>query len=128
MAKRWYVIHTYSGYENKVKADLEHRIETYGLSDQIVDIKIPTEEVTEIKEGGGWDLWRKIAAQDPSFGHPDKFCYDPELSNWMSATVTTLDQRIVPYIKKICKRDPFSGKVVTGGIVTVTPTGCSAGR
>ena len=38
----------------------------------------------------------------------------------MSATVTTLDQRIVPYIKKICKRDPFTGKVVTGGIVTVT--------
>ena len=73
----------------------------------------------EIKEGGGWDLWRKIAAQDPSFGHPDKFCYDPELSNWMSATVTTLDQKIVPYIKKICKRDPFTGKVVTGGIVTV---------
>ena len=73
----------------------------------------------EIKEGGGWDLWRKIAAQDPSFGHPDKFCYDPELSNWMSATITTLDQKIVPYIKKICKRDPSSGKVVTGGIVTV---------
>ena len=73
----------------------------------------------EIKESGGWDLWRKIAAQDPSFGHPDKFCYDPELSNWMSATITTLDQKIVPYIKKICKRDPFSGKVVTGGIVTV---------
>ena len=73
----------------------------------------------EIKEGGGWDLWRKIAAQDPSFGHPNKFCYDPELSNWMSATITTLDQKIVPYIKKICKRDPFSGKVVTGGIVTV---------
>ena len=73
----------------------------------------------EIKEGGGWDLWREIAAQDPSFGHPDKFCYDPELSNWMSATITTLDQKIVPYIKKICKRDPFSGKVVTGGIVTV---------
>lgn len=73
----------------------------------------------EIKEGGGWDMWRKIAAQDPAFGHPDKFCYDPEQSNWMSATVNTLDQRIVPYIKKICKRDPFSGKVVTGGIVTV---------
>ena len=73
----------------------------------------------EIKEGGGWDLWRKIAAQDPSFGHPNKFCYDPELSNWMSATITTLDQKIVPYIKKISKRDPFSGKVVTGGIVTV---------
>ncbi|WP_195464825.1 oleate hydratase [Faecalispora jeddahensis] len=73
----------------------------------------------EIKEGGGWDMWRKIAAQDPSFGHPDKFCYDPEQSNWMSATVTTLDDRIPPYVQKICKRDPFSGKVVTGGIVTV---------
>ena len=74
---------------------------------------------TEIKEGGGWDMWRKIAAQDPAFGHPDKFCYDPEQTNWMSATVETLDQRIIPYITKICKRDPFSGKVVTGGIVTV---------
>lgn len=52
MAKRWYVIHTYSGYENKVKADLEHRIETFGMQDQIVDIQIPTEEVTEIKDGG----------------------------------------------------------------------------
>ncbi|KAF5065813.1 Oleate hydratase [anaerobic digester metagenome] len=72
----------------------------------------------EIKKGGGWDMWREIAAQDPSFGHPDKFCYDAEQSNWMSATVTTLDDRIPPYIQKICKRDPFSGKVVTGGIVT----------
>ena len=74
---------------------------------------------TELKSGGGWDLWRKIAAQDPSFGNPDKFCYDPEQSNWMSATVTTLDDKIPPYVQKICQRDPFSGKVVTGGIVTV---------
>lgn len=73
---------------------------------------------SEIKEGGGWDMWRKIAAQDPAFGHPDKFCHDPEKSNWMSATVTTLDNRIPPYVQKICQRDPFSGKVVTGGIVT----------
>ena len=73
---------------------------------------------SEIKEGGGWDMWRKIAAQDPAFGHPDKFCSNPEQSNWMSATVTTLDEKIPPYIQKICQRDPFSGKVVTGGIVT----------
>ncbi len=72
----------------------------------------------EIKEGGGWDMWRKIAAQDASFGHPDKFCSDPEQTNWMSATVTTLDDKIPPYIQKICQRDPFAGKVVTGGIVT----------
>lgn len=72
----------------------------------------------EIENGSGFDLWRKIAAQDKSFGHPDKFCGDPEKSNWMSATITTLDDEIPPYIQKICKRDPFSGKVVTGGIVT----------
>lgn len=74
---------------------------------------------TELKEGGGWDMWRKIAAQDPSFGRPDKFCSDPEQTNWESATIETLDQNIIPYIKNICKRDPFTGKVTTGGIVTV---------
>ncbi len=79
----------------------------------------PAPYVTEIKPGGGWDMWRKIAAQDPAFGDPEKFCYDPEQTNWMSATVETLDQRIVPYITDICKRDPFTGGVVTGGIVTV---------
>ena len=79
----------------------------------------PAEFRPEIKAGGGWDMWRKIAAQDPAFGNPDKFCGNPELCNWMSATVETLDQSIIPYIKKICKRDPFTGKVVTGGIVTV---------
>ena len=79
----------------------------------------PAEFRPEIRAGGGWDMWRKIAAQDPAFGNPDKFCGNPELCNWMSATVETLDQRIIPYIKKICKRDPFTSKVVTGGIVTV---------
>lgn len=74
---------------------------------------------SEIKPGGGWDMWRRIAAQSPDFGNPDKFCYDSELCNWMSATVETLDQRIIPYITNICKRDPFTGKVVTGGIVSV---------
>ena len=73
----------------------------------------------EIKPGGGWDMWRRIAAQSPDFGNPDNFCYDSELCNWMSATVETLDQRIIPYITNICKRDPFTGKVVTGGIVSV---------
>lgn len=79
----------------------------------------PAEFDPEIKPGGGWDMWRKIAAQDPAFGHPDKFCSNPEQSNWMSATVTTRDDRIPPYVQKICKRDPFSGRTVTGGIVTV---------
>ncbi|WP_310602362.1 oleate hydratase [Anaerosporobacter sp.] len=84
----------------------------------IGDQNTPAVYNKEIKAGGGWDMWRKIAAQDVAFGNPDKFCYDPEQTNWLSATVETLDQRIIPYIKNICKRDPFTGKVVTGGIVT----------
>ena len=68
----------------------------------------------EIKPGGGWDMWKRIAAQSSDFGNPEKFCYNSELCNWMSATVETLDQRIIPYITNICKRSPFTGKVVTG--------------
>lgn len=74
----------------------------------------------ELRKGTGscWDLWRNIAKQDSSFGRPDKFCTNIKETNWESATVTTLDEKIPPYIEKICKRDPFSGKVVTGGIIT----------
>jgi oleate hydratase len=66
-----------------------------------------------------WDLWRRIAAKDPAFGHPDVFGAHIAETKWESATVTTLDDRIPPYIQRICRRDPFSGRVVTGGIVTV---------
>jgi len=66
-----------------------------------------------------WDLWRRIAAKDPAFGRPDVFgAHIPE-TKWESATITTLDERIPSYIQKVVKRDPFSGKVVSGGIVTV---------
>lgn len=73
---------------------------------------------TKPGQGGCWQVWRNIARQDPAFGRPDKFCTNLPATNWESATVTTLDGRIPPYIQKICQRDPFSGKVVTGGIVT----------
>ncbi|MFD6091344.1 oleate hydratase [Oerskovia sp. NPDC060338] len=66
-----------------------------------------------------WDLWKNIARRDPSFGRPEVFCTNIPESKWESATVTTLDARIPEYIQKIAKRDPFSGGVVTGGIVTV---------
>ena len=71
-----------------------------------------------IKPGNGWDLWKKIAAQDPAFGHPEKFFKDIKETSWESWTVDTANKQILDAIQKICKRDPLSGKVVTGGIVT----------
>ncbi len=77
-----------------------------------------TPAILNTDPGGSWTLWKNIAAQHPAFGRPEKFCGDIDKSYWLSATITTLDGKIPPYIQRICKRDPFSGKVVTGGIVT----------
>lgn len=52
MSRKWYVVHTYSGYENKVKMNIEHLVETQGLENEIYKVLIPMEEVTELKEGG----------------------------------------------------------------------------
>ncbi|HET6498006.1 MAG TPA: transcription termination/antitermination protein NusG [Coriobacteriia bacterium] len=52
MARRWYVIHTYSGYENKVKTNLEHRTASMGMGGKIFDVLIPKESVTDYKAGG----------------------------------------------------------------------------
>ncbi len=49
--KQWYVIHTYSGFENKVKASIEQRAKVFGLEEQIPRVIVPTEEVVEIKRG-----------------------------------------------------------------------------
>ena len=49
---KWYVVHTYSGYENKVASTLQTTVENRGLQDMIPDVKVPTEIVTEIKDDG----------------------------------------------------------------------------
>ncbi|MFK2826829.1 transcription termination/antitermination protein NusG [Bacillus sp. B190/17] len=51
MEKNWYVVHTYSGYENKVKANLEKRVESMGMQDKIFRVIVPEEEETDIKNG-----------------------------------------------------------------------------
>jgi len=51
MEKNWYVVHTYSGYENKVKANLEKRVESMGMQDKIFRVVVPEEEETDIKNG-----------------------------------------------------------------------------
>lgn len=56
----WYVIHTYSGYENKVKRNLEHRIESMGMLDDIFRVVVPIEEEVDIKDGQRRIVERKI--------------------------------------------------------------------
>lgn len=51
MAKEWYVVHTFSGHENKVKLALEKKVEGLGLQDKIYQVKIPTVDVPEVKDG-----------------------------------------------------------------------------
>ena len=84
-----------------------------GANDRAPDLNI------QPGAGASWELWKNIAVQHPSFGRPEKFCSDIEATKWESATVTLLDDRIAEYVQSICGRDPYAGKVVTGGIVTV---------
>lgn len=60
MEKKWYVIHTYSGHENKVKTNLEHRIQSMDMGDKIFQVLVPTEEEIEIKNGKRHPVERKI--------------------------------------------------------------------
>ena len=57
---KWYVVHTYSGYENKVKANIEKTIENRHLEDQILEVRVPMEEVVEVKNGTKKQVQRKL--------------------------------------------------------------------
>jgi transcriptional antiterminator NusG len=58
--RRWYVVHTYSGYENNVKTNMEKRIASMEVEDEIFRVEVPTEEVTEVKGGKSRTYDRKI--------------------------------------------------------------------
>ena len=60
MEKNWYVVHTYSGYENRVKANLEKRVETMGMQDKIFRVVVPEHEETEMKDGKKRTMLRKV--------------------------------------------------------------------
>lgn len=57
---KWYVVHTYSGHENKVKANIEKIVENRGMQDVILEVVVPTETVVEVKDGKKKDKSRKI--------------------------------------------------------------------
>ena len=56
----WYVVHTYSGYENKVKVDIEKTIENRNLQDQILEVSVPMQEVIEVKNGANKQVAKKM--------------------------------------------------------------------
>ncbi len=58
--KRWYVIHTYSGYENKVKANLERKVHSLGMENEVFNIVIPMENEIEVKDGKKRSVQRKV--------------------------------------------------------------------
>ncbi len=58
--RAWYVVHCYSGYENKVRHNLEQRIESMGMKDRIFDVVVPTEEEIEVKEGKRRTVERRV--------------------------------------------------------------------
>lgn len=57
---KWYVVHTYSGYENKVKVDIEKTIENRHLEDQILEVRVPLQEVAELKNGALKQVQKKM--------------------------------------------------------------------
>lgn len=70
--------------------------------------------------GGSWNLWKNLAKQSSEFGHPEVFCDNlPDESWFVSATVTWENFDIEPYISRLTKRKLRTGKVVTGGIITI---------
>ncbi|GMA64052.1 transcription termination/antitermination protein NusG [Alicyclobacillus fastidiosus] len=60
LEKHWYVIHTYSGYENKVKSNLESRVQSMGMEDRIYNVMVPTEDELELKNGKKRVVQRKV--------------------------------------------------------------------
>ncbi len=57
---KWYVVHTYSGYENKVKANIEKTVENRGMQDQIFEVSVPLQDVIEMKDGHKKTVQRKV--------------------------------------------------------------------
>ena len=71
-------------------------------------------------KSAGWGLWKNLAKKSPVFGNPEKFCSNIEASCWESATLTCKPSALIEKLKQHSVNDPYSGKTVTGGIITIT--------
>ncbi|WP_447641476.1 MULTISPECIES: oleate hydratase [Chitinophagaceae] len=71
-------------------------------------------------QSAGWKLWKNLAAKSSVFGKPEKFCSNIEKSSWESVTLTCKPSALVEKLKEYSVNDPYSGRTVTGGIITIT--------
>ena len=102
---KWYVVHTYSGYENKVKANIEKTIENRHLEDQILEVRVPLQEVSELKNGTmkqvqkkmfpGYVLLNMVMNDDTSIrgGGMRSFNFEKEYKKMLTSDIVLSDLR-----------------------------------
>ena len=89
----------------------------YGNNKTAPIIKIDNETSGQ---SAGWKLWKNLSIKSDVFGKPGKFCGNIEKSSWESATLTCKPSAFIDKLKELSVNDPYSGKTVTGGIITIT--------
>lgn len=89
----------------------------YGTNDQAPVVGIDN---STSGQSSGWKIWKNLAAKSEVFGNPEKFCGNIDKSAWESATLTCKPSALIEKLKEYSVNDPYSGKTVTGGIITIT--------
>lgn len=89
----------------------------YGDMNTVPDLKVDRHDPGE---NSGWSLWKNLAEKSPVFGKPEKFYGDVDQSIWESATLTCKSSPLVDKLTELSVNDPYSGRTVTGGIITFT--------
>lgn len=92
----------------------------YGDSNTAPNLGFERSSNNAIGQSQGWQIWNNLAKKSPIFGNPTKFNSHVDKSSWMSATLTCKPSALVDKLKTLSVNDPYSGKTVTGGIITIT--------
>lgn len=89
----------------------------YSDGDTVPKLKVGEQH---LNTNSGWQLWKNLAEKSPVFGRPDKFCGNVPASMWESVTLTCKPSPLMDKLKELSINDPYSGRTVTGGIITFT--------
>lgn len=89
----------------------------YGDNDTVPQLQVGEHDPSL---ASGWQLWKNLAQKSAVFGRPEKFCNNVPASTWESATLTCKPSPLIEKLKALSVNDPYSGKTVTGGVITFT--------